>query len=422
MKVKDTAPFSEVPTHQPHGTYAAPQRPSESSRDSKRLLETECKERLRRLAGEPILHSGADIAKSPGRHVVSILDRMYILNEPAYRLVVGLYRNETFEALYLELNREHDGFRTRAQLQKALDGLAPSMFVQSTANPANTSLRFFKLFLSARSVRKMASFCEWMLSVPAFLAAVVGSFAILNAFHERVTFNHQEFSLRTLLCATPLLLLGALVHEIGHATAAYRFGARSGGIGFAISSAFLPSFYVDVTPAWTLPRSRRLLVDASGCYFQLLFVLSCVLASNVGSPDSSVLVCTVVLNLSAVILNLLPIFELDGYWMLVDLLNTPRLQEKTLTFWLARFRGSEKTEISSPVILYSAVLCLSFFAGSASLWSMLALLFSRPGNLHYSTFLAIFLVLSSLVSLMRMEKMRRNREERGSYCTKSLSR
>jgi hypothetical protein len=360
--------------------------------------------RLRRLAGKPFLHIDADIAKSRKRHVVSILDHMYILNEPAYRLVVGLYHNETFESLYLDLSQRYPAFRTRAQLQEALDQLAPSMFAQTVPSPVKTSLRFFALMISPDSVRKLGSLCKWLFSLPAFICAMSVSVFILNDFRERVGFTPQNFSARTLIWATPLLLLGALIHEIGHATASHRFGASSGGIGIAISSACLPSFYVDVTPAWTLSRSQRLLVDVSGCYFQLLFALCCFVFVRVSESAESVLICSAVLNLSAVAVNLLPIFELDGYWVLVDLLNAPNLQEKTLISWKAWLRDSNSVRFTRAVIIYSVVLCLSLGAAWISLWSMVRLLLSQPGNLHYSTFFTIFLLLSSLLSLVRMGK------------------
>jgi putative peptide zinc metalloprotease protein len=123
------------------------------------------------------------------------------------------------------------------------------------------------------------------------------------------------------------LVVLTAVHEVGHALVIVHAGRRVGpvGVGFYWGSI---STYVDATDALLLPRRRRVLQAAAGCIAELGFVAALVLmAEVVGSPTVHWIVRDLVtLVVIDVLINLVPFLELDGYWILTDVLDRPRLR------------------------------------------------------------------------------------------------
>ena len=67
-----------------------------------------------------------------------------------------------------------------------------------------------------------------------------------------------------------LSLLGAFIHETGHASALVSYGCKQTEIGFGIYL-YYPVLYTDVSEAWKLSRQQRAMIDMAGVYFQSVF-------------------------------------------------------------------------------------------------------------------------------------------------------
>lgn len=125
-----------------------------------------------------------------------------------------------------------------------------------------------------------------------------------------------------LLALFALMTLGALVHELGHATACRYGGARPGVIGFGLYLVF-PAFYTDVTDAYRLGRPGRIRTDLGGLYFHLLWVVGVGVGYLfTGSPLLLLLVIMTQLQMAQ---QLPPTIRLDGYFVLADLAGVPDL-------------------------------------------------------------------------------------------------
>ncbi len=136
-----------------------------------------------------------------------------------------------------------------------------------------------------------------------------------------------------------LFVLSLLCHELGHASACARFGARPGGIGCTFYW-FHPAFYSDVTAAWKLPRAQRVVVDLGGIYFQLLFAATC--AGVQGVVDAPALSTAISMILFSCAVSLNPFFRFDGYWVLSDALGVTRLGSipgRLIRHFCQRLRG-----------------------------------------------------------------------------------
>lgn len=122
-----------------------------------------------------------------------------------------------------------------------------------------------------------------------------------------------------------LAMLSVLVHELGHASAASRFSARTGTIGVGLYLVF-PAFFADVSDVWRLRSRQRLLVDVGGIYFQLL--VGGAYYWMYQSTGERVFVWAVLAILVMVAFSLNPLFKFDGYWILSDALGIPNMRRR----------------------------------------------------------------------------------------------
>lgn len=123
------------------------------------------------------------------------------------------------------------------------------------------------------------------------------------------------------------------VHEMGHGLAmkyAGRFVRQSGVMLYY----GMPAAYVDTTDAWMAPRRLRLLVSFAGPWTGVwLGGLSAIAAFFLPSgPVGAFLFSWAFVALVDNLFNFCPLLELDGYYMLVDLLEKPMLRARSFAF------------------------------------------------------------------------------------------
>ncbi len=131
-------------------------------------------------------------------------------------------------------------------------------------------------------------------------------------------------------------LLSILVHEAGHAFTTIKFGREisRGGVGWYW---FGPVAFVDTSDMWIAPRSQRILVTAAGPAASLLVgsVLALIALPLDPGGAKAILLTLVLFNYAIVLLNLNPLLEYDGYYVLMDALDRPNLRRECLQ-WLPR--------------------------------------------------------------------------------------
>ena len=126
--------------------------------------------------------------------------------------------------------------------------------------------------------------------------------------------------------------LATACHEMAHGLACKRFGGEVHEIGFMMMF-FIPCFYCDISDAWLFrEKSKRLWVTLAGTYCDLclwavsVFVWRCALPETVPGALSSIVVSVCGLR---VFVNAIPLFKLDGYYFLSDLLEIPNLRSRS---------------------------------------------------------------------------------------------
>ncbi|WP_432201908.1 site-2 protease family protein [Erythrobacter sp. W53] len=138
------------------------------------------------------------------------------------------------------------------------------------------------------------------------------------------------------------LIFVKILHELGHAYTATRYGCRvpSMGVSFLV---MMPVLYTDTTSAWRLKsRKQRLAIDCAGVATELM-IASIATMAWVLLPDGTLRSVAFVLATTSWIMslavNLNPFMRFDGYYVLSDLLNVPNLQPRA--FALGRWKLRE---------------------------------------------------------------------------------
>ncbi len=138
--------------------------------------------------------------------------------------------------------------------------------------------------------------------------------------------------------AESLILLGlsfvlTFAHELGHAVVLTHYGRRVKSAGFMIYFGS-PAFFVEASDSLMLDRGKRIVQSFAGPFAELVLagVASLYLLAFPESPISGVLFKFALLNYFVIFLNLIPLLELDGYWILSDLIQVPDLRPRSLAF------------------------------------------------------------------------------------------
>jgi CRP-like cAMP-binding protein len=126
-----------------------------------------------------------------------------------------------------------------------------------------------------------------------------------------------------------------VIHEFGHAITAKHYGCEvyKGG---AMLYYGLPAFFVDTTDVWMYGKRARLAVTWAGPYTGYIIGGICTfLVYFLRELSLSTAIFLLQISLVAIFMNtwnLLPVLKLDGYYILADALEIPRLRERSMEF------------------------------------------------------------------------------------------
>lgn len=124
-----------------------------------------------------------------------------------------------------------------------------------------------------------------------------------------------------------------MIHEWSHAVTTKHYGREVRRGGFLIYMG-MPAAFVDTTDIWMEPRRPRIIVSWAGPHsgFFLGGLASLVILANPGAFLTGILYQFALLTYLTSFMNMNPLLKLDGYYILMDWLEIPRLREKSLAF------------------------------------------------------------------------------------------
>jgi CRP-like cAMP-binding protein/Zn-dependent protease len=135
-----------------------------------------------------------------------------------------------------------------------------------------------------------------------------------------------------------LILLGldyvlTFAHELGHALVLTRHGRKVKSAGFMIYFGS-PAFFVESSDGLMLERGQRVQQAFAGAFAEMILagIASIYVWAVPLSAVSGTLYKFAVLNYLVIFLNLVPLLELDGYFILADLIDVPDLRPRSMAF------------------------------------------------------------------------------------------
>lgn len=135
-----------------------------------------------------------------------------------------------------------------------------------------------------------------------------------------------------------LLFFILLIHELGHIAASSTEKLKPQGIGFGLYF-FMPMMYVNLTDAWTLSKKAKIKINLGGITTQMLINLALLMFLNISSNTFilGIVYKLLVVNTSIILINLIPFFKFDGYWILSDIVEIPNLLKESNNTFLKLF-------------------------------------------------------------------------------------
>lgn len=217
------------------------------------------------------------------------------LNEP----------NKIFDILFSIGVLRVKGKRSWKDLSKKL--LAPSIKLLS----AQVQEKIFKLFRSdPASINKVTQ----ILAAFSVVGLLWGALLLIAGPEKAIPVPIVGKVSVFMLCL--LIILGSLVHELGHSFAAMSTGIGLRPIGFSIYLIY-PVFYTNVSGIEKVGFVKKILIDCGGFIFQgaflFLLLLACSFTGNVTLEEVARWIMIIVL------FNLNPLFRTDGYWLYKDM-------------------------------------------------------------------------------------------------------
>lgn len=176
-------------------------------------------------------------------------------------------------------------------------------------------------------------FFKWWAKVLGAVVAVSGLVAFVSVVRsQRFTLTGESpvIGIAVLLVLDYVMVF---VHELGHALVLVHQGRRVKNAGFQIYFG-APTFFVDTSDGLMLEARQRIVESFGGPYAQMLIGGVSAIVSW-AFPEwilSETMYRYAVLNYLVLSMNLIPLLELDGYWIFSELIQEPELRPKSLSF------------------------------------------------------------------------------------------
>jgi hypothetical protein len=215
------------------------------------------------------------------------------------------------------------------------------------------------------------------------IGAVLFAGTFVQIFSTRVALEVAGSALLGYFVYQMFILLPVYaVHELAHGAVCHYYGAKPRGIGTGLYY-LAPFFYCDTSDAWKLPRRARIMISLAGPVSEVTISAVFVFLSYFVTSGfaHTVLIVGAFLGFYATMINLSPIIETDGYYILTDVLNIPNLRDETFGF----LKKGVLSALGRPVskVRRSAKVKRIFYLYAVIMFGWLAFFVYTTGNLFF---------------------------------------
>lgn len=176
-----------------------------------------------------------------------------------------------------------------------------------------------------------------------FILLAYGIFLSIQRFDEITNTFVNYLSLEGIVLFVGATIVVKIIHELGHAYTATKYGVPVTSIGLAFIVLY-PILYTETTNAWKLKnRNQRLVIAAGGMMAELALASVTLILWHVLPPGMAQSLCfmvAIVSMLASLLVNLNPLMKFDGYYLFSDLMGIDNLQDRAFAFSKWRLRKS----------------------------------------------------------------------------------
>jgi len=276
---------------------------------------------------EDVEISPFDGEQGQDRYVVAVERRHFLVDAPTATLIEAWRSARSYPEVAERVSQRHGISLTASEVAAlARDGLPRVLFEADSQRLKHPLILRLQLFQGKELLPLLRASAALLRPSLALVLSLVFLLALGGAVLQLSQTTTRPLALAEWGLAIGGVLLGSLIHELGHLSACQRHGARQDGMGVGFYW-FMPSFYAEVHGAWRLPRLQRAAVDVGGLYFQALYLIPICLAVVLLDDPS---LPAMVLSISALMMmhTLNPVLKFDGYWLLSDLTGTANLHAR----------------------------------------------------------------------------------------------
>ncbi|WML46153.1 hypothetical protein [Neobacillus sp. PS3-40] len=217
-----------------------------------------------------------------------------------------------------------------------------NLIVQKKRDLTRIPILFFN---PERTLNLLSPFIHFLFNkiVLTFLGVfVITGFFIMGMFrsHWLLNISMDSLNVKNLVILYIMMVFTLVIHEFSHAITCHFLGGKVKEIGFMLFY-FQFALYCNVSSIYTFKsRKDKILVSLAGIISQIILVSIAVISQYILeklSIHQNILMYYIVLNIGLIIINLIPLVKLDGYWILTYLTGITNLRDKSFQFLLSSF-------------------------------------------------------------------------------------
>lgn len=238
--------------------------------------------------------------------------------------------------------------------------------VKGKQNLSDVKLISFEFYEKLYNVLKILGCVVSPAGLFLLLGALLGTGVSFFFYTDIIMYGvtHISLDLKTVIILCIMVLATAVIHEVFHAVACYKYTGAIGGMGIKLFY-LMPVFYTDVSTVYLTDNRREMLVVSAAGLMCNAFLggvsLVIYIFMYLQGTYCKIFFYYFVFQFATILRNILPFEKFDGYWMIVSISGIHNLYDKSIVLFFAMLRDV-KGYIAIPVN-YLKKIMLSLYGG-----------------------------------------------------------